>query len=250
MPHFKRNQAAADELLEHAIAAWESRSFRQPGPHTSDAIYCLLKAWLRLKGVNTREAVADNPRLAAKLFAGNGHHAFLQVEQDAEAEEYLDLGDGRGYHCTIDLDRDPECPEEIKSTRYSEKKLLIDIASYIEQVATYALVRLTKLARIFPLYLNGDYAKNRDPLFTAFDLTFEDFELVAWEKELRRRHIAMTADEPPDPSGEHHAYECDGCPVAKGVVVGGRVIKCSEAQMKAERGKFFGDLTDYSIMEE
>lgn len=232
------NPAASEELLRMADAHKQEHQPRSPGMHASDLIYCRRKSWYRrqrgLTGGSSEDETLDVRTLALFLM-GQGHHAIFQRCIPEHEEHYtLTDSDGTTYEIvgTPDMDwpehigldpRLPRPPGEIKTTRFSAEKVPDrDIPHYVEQLATYCLMRRIRQGRLYVYHLNGDYNSKRggntgmSPILKCYEFEFSNDELAAWGDALAWRAFqVVNGDErggPPEGVGTHYAWECGYCP--------------------------------------
>jgi len=206
----RENPEAAAQILAEARERVDARSLRAPGVHVSDLIRCLRRSWYEKRGY-----VASDPGVDSIMLLGHGHHGVLQPP--AGAEMHVTLAGEVPIHGTIDVYL-PENklwthPTEIKSTRYSSEKPVIDgLGQYIEQLAAYCLIVGDPTGRLVIWHLMGNYSTSRAPKLRVWDIIFEEGELESWEPELRRRAAILIGDEEPS-LDEHFEWECKDCPL-------------------------------------
>lgn len=210
--------AEAPELADHMIRSantslWKDRT--SGPPHVTDLVGCLRKAWLKRRGMKTPALDTEDH---ATLLAGHGHHAILENARFPEMQTEVHLQDdtipvqGSADLIFVDDLYDPvPATGEIKTTRASAKKSIADIPHYIEQVASYCVIRRVNRAVVFILHLFGDYTGAKRSQFKAWRLYFSDDELQDWYLELKRRSAILLGDELPGLT-EHAAWECGYCP--------------------------------------
>ena len=197
----RRRSDIAAHLLREAIAADEELNPREPGMHSSDLTRCLRQSWWRLhEGLELYNDPADDPEGAATMFAGKGHGAFLQKGQGGGEHKVVLPTPSGDITCTIDI-RVPAFDVyvgEIKTTRGTSNRPVIEQYRWIEQVAMYCLAENVDYAVLTPLYLLGDYRVARRSQYEAFTLRFSGRELYAWSNEVRERAELLMSSTPPD----------------------------------------------------
>jgi len=206
----RENPEAAAQILAEARERVDARDLRVPGIHVSDLIRCLRRSWYERQGY-----VARDPDVDSIMLLGQSHHGILQPPKGVEVHVLLD-GDPP-IHGTVDAYLPASVlyqhPTEIKSTRYSSEKPVIDaLGHYIEQLASYCLMLGDEQGRLVVWHIMGDYAKRRSPKLRVWDIMFEAGELQSWEPELRRRARIVLGDEEPS-LDEHFEWECKDCPL-------------------------------------
>jgi hypothetical protein len=203
----KENPEAAREMLLAAKAAQEAAHPRAEGLHVSDLIYCLRKAWYRRNGYPEPERSVEDEAI---LLMGQGHHGLLQCQGEYERPVVINFV-AESVHGTVDLVLPDGMPVEIKTTRYSSNKSLMDLPHYVEQLASYAVALELRDGRLAIWHLNGDYRDNRQPVLRVWDLSLNPVECLMWLDELERRADAVMADWEPGIE-DHYPWECKSCP--------------------------------------
>jgi hypothetical protein len=201
---------AADLLIRAAQEYGESLHPRAEGVHVSDIIACRRKGWYRLNG----ERVAPHSLETLLLFLmGQGHHSLLEAGQ-SEVTLSIDV-DGIRVTGNVDHMEEDEhgeaYPAEFKTTRASYGKMKTPTDHYVEQAASYAAMKGVAHARIYVVFLLGDYKGAKLPKIRAWDLLFTDAEMGAWRREMARRTALIAGSELPS-LDEHHDWECKYCP--------------------------------------
>lgn len=203
------NPAAADEMVREAHAYLESLHPRSTGLHVSDLIRCRRQAWFERRGLI---ASPHSTQTLLLFLMGQGHHSLLEAGVPEEELEITFDGIRVVGHVDHPLaEDDEEFPGEIKTTRASAKKMKIPSAKYVQQVASYAVIKGVNRARIYAIFLLGDYSRAKLPTIKAWDLEFTDQELRAWKREMGRRAKVLAGDEMPT-LAEHETWECQYCP--------------------------------------
>lgn len=207
--HATLNPAALDELVRRALEKKEHGHPREPGLHVSHLVQCRRRSWYELHGHEVPPHSIDK---LIMFMMGEGHHLFLQR---GLSEKTLRWQSPSGFWITgnVDLEeQDVEGNTELKTTRYSAKKMVWDMQQYIEQVCSYNVMDGMKTeARIYVFHLLGDYTGAKQASGAAWDLSFEDHELVEWRDEMDRR-AATILDEVPPSLDDHRDWECQYCP--------------------------------------
>ena len=176
--------------------------------HVSELITCLAQAYYkRVVGVPARIQPAED----LTFMVGSAFHAWLEFEP--EKPIILEGMIGRP-----DM-HDGEIPAELKTTRLSASHDPLDLGSYIDQIAAYAVMEDQLSARLTVLHLNGDYGEDRAPMLRSWLLSWTQEELDQWALKLAgRRSILQTALEtetPPDTKYRRKGGVCSLCPFYK-----------------------------------
>lgn len=213
------NAVAAEVLVHLAWQAQETLRERPDGVHVSDVVGCPRKAWY---GRNGRP---EHHSLDTKLMfmTGSGHHAMIQdiakIPPDSATIEVevpvRVVAPGVLIHGTVDLLlSDPvggdELVAEIKTTRASSNKNPEESSHYLEQIASYCVALGVSKARLYILHLQGNYRDIRTPQLKCWELEFAPEELIAWEREMLRRHALIVGEATPHPY-EARSWECGYC---------------------------------------
>jgi hypothetical protein len=211
----RRNQVAANNLIEAAYAANQSDRLHGP-PHVTDLTGCLRKAWY-YRHHQAREGMDLQGK--SRVLLGHTVHRLLEMAdvKDIKTEQYL-FDSAIPIQGTADALGRAEWHDglwqtvyEFKTTEASSKHGPEKWPQYVEQVAGYCLMADADRGRLYPWHLRGDY-KDVRTLFTAWDLEFTPSELRAWREELMRRADLVLTTSAPPPIGEHQTWECDYCP--------------------------------------
>jgi CRISPR/Cas system-associated exonuclease Cas4 (RecB family) len=200
------NPAAADELIREAHDFLESLHPRSKGIHVSDLIRCRRQAWYERRGYI---AVPHSTQTLLLFLMGQGHHSLLEAGAE-EVALAVNL-DGIEVVGHVDHMEEEGFPGEIKTTRASAKKMKIPSDHYVQQAASYAVMKGVTRARIYAVFLLGDYTRAKLPSIKAWDLEFTELELRNWRREMGRRAHVLMGDEVPS-LGEHVEWECNYCP--------------------------------------
>jgi hypothetical protein len=203
------NPAAAEELVREAWDYLQSLDPRS-GIHVSDLVNCRRQGWYQRNGYI---AAPHSTQTLLLFLMGQGHHSLLEAGAK-EIRMRVDV-DGIELIGTVDhmeeIGTPDEFPGEIKTTRASMGKMTIPSTNYIEQAASYAVMKGANHARIYVIFLLGDYKGAKLPAIKAWDLEFTDLELRNWRREMGRRAAVLAG--PTVPSlAEHRGWECDRCP--------------------------------------
>lgn len=205
---------AAELLIREAHEFLESLHPRAGGVHVSDIIRCRRQGWYRLNGY---EVSPHSTQTLLLFLMGQGHHSLLEA---GTAEVSLEITyDGIRVTGNVDhMEEDDagEYPAEFKTTRASMKKMTVPSDAYVEQAASYAVMKGTNHARIYIVFLLGDYSGAKLPGIKAWDLVFSEQELGAWRREMARRAVVLSGSELPS-LAEHQEWECKYCPFAERV---------------------------------
>jgi hypothetical protein len=164
------------------------------------------------------EVPAESDAFTLITALGKGLHNLFESgsEETFESEGLLFTPDevvpGEGHNTVV----------EFKTTRYSARKGLSEMGSYVEQIAGYCALLGVRHARLHILHLVGDY-KNPTPVHRCFDVEFEERELAWWKGEILRRRDMIQAAESMEaiPLAEHQTWECKYCPLLGGACPGG-----------------------------
>jgi hypothetical protein len=192
--------------------AWDFMESLDPrtGIHVSDLIRCRRQSWFQRQGFI---AAPHSTQTLLLFLMGQGHHSLLEAGAD-EIRMRVVMG-GLEITGTVDYMEErgtpDEFPGEIKTTRASMGKMKIPSTQYIEQAASYAVMKGVNRARIYVVFLLGDYKGPKLPAIKAWDLEFTDLELRHWRQEMERRAGVLAADTVPG-LNEHRAWECERCP--------------------------------------
>lgn len=199
---YTANPAKADELIRAVQARTEAEDAREPGLHASDLIYCLRKAWYRRNGHVEAERDTDGN---LTLLIGKGFHTLLEGGRP-EDHEILDTAAGP-VHGTIDMVEYEDglpIPVELKSTRARATKPPIDSPHYLEQLATYCVMKAVTHGRLIIVHLT-------EPTIKCWDVEFSKFELDQWAEELENRALLVSDSELHAEPFDHYAWECRYC---------------------------------------
>lgn len=204
------NPAAAEELVRLADEYSRERNPRAEGIHVSDLIRCRRQGWYQLNGYPTPPHSTQTLLL---FLMGQGHHALLEL---GEPETHLEITTEDGIRITGTADRQEEegFPGELKTTRASYGRMKLPSEHYVEQAASYAVMQGVDHARIYVVFLLGDYKGAKIPRIRAWDLQFTRQELDAWSREMARRARVLAGPELPA-LDEHATWECNYCPFAE-----------------------------------
>lgn len=206
------NPAAAEEMIREAHDYLESLHPRSTGLHVSDLIRCRRQAWYERNGFT---AIPFSTQTLLLFLMGQGHHSLLEAGVQEEELEISFDGIKVVGHVDHPIDEDGVTfPGEIKTTRASAKKMQIPSAKYVQQVASYAVIKGVNRARIYAIFLLGDYSRAKLPTIKAWDLEFTDQELRAWKREMARRAAVLVGAETPS-LAEHEGWECQYCGFAE-----------------------------------
>lgn len=203
----------AEQMLA-AAAAKHSHADRPTGIHLSDLLVCLARSYYnRMVGT----PVSQEPVINLQFMLGEAFHAWLEVQP-----EHPMLFDGRWQTPDqVETETGILLPVEIKSTRYSSAKGLVDY--HLDQLAGYCLGYGVNKGRMVVLYMMGDYGANRQPQFSVADVEFSDAELARWRKHLNYRQEllqhALDTGAPPS-LNQRLSWACGTC-VYKGLVCPG-----------------------------
>lgn len=204
---------AAEEIVREADQFSRERNPRAEGVHVSDLVRCRRQAWYALNG---EPAPPHSTQTLLLFLMGQGHHSLLEA---GESEVHLEVTFD-GVKITGSVDRQEydsdgaPYPSEVKTTRASAGKMKLPSAHYVEQVASYAVMQGADHARIYAVFLLGDYKGAKLPKIKAWDLFFSPQELADWRREMGRR--ARIVAGPTLPSlDEHVEWECQYCPFAE-----------------------------------
>jgi CRISPR/Cas system-associated exonuclease Cas4 (RecB family) len=208
------NPMAAETLIREADEFLRSLHPRAEGLHVSDLVRCRRQGWYTRNGFT----LAPHSTQTLLLFLmGQGHHSLLEAGMEEVSLE-IDL-DGIKVTGSVDHmeeDNEGEYPAEFKTTRASSKRMIVPSDHYIEQAASYAVMKGTNHARIYVIFLLGDYARTKLPTIKAWDLVFTDQEVDAWRNEMARRARVLVGDTVPS-LAEHAEWECKYCPLSQRV---------------------------------
>lgn len=178
------------------------------GVHVSDLIYCLRKGHAKRQLGAQAEETGDE--LVLVWLIGHSHEALL--------------GQGKTKGLPLEVDGIIGTPDlwdegliEVKSTRSSAKKELMDMPHYLAQAAAYAAMHAVTEARVFVLHLMGDYDRSHPPQaqLRIWKVQFGQEELDRWWLELQRRRDVLTAEDRPGLAYHSPAWEweCGYCSV-------------------------------------
>ena len=211
MAEYQENPAAASMLITLANRAqWKDR--RHGPPHVTDLTGCLRKAWYRRNGQPFPPLTEQDH---ATLLAGQAHHAILQgASIDGMETEVHAQDDSIPVQGSIDLMIPWEgeiVPGEIKTTRASSKHDLDHWPHYVEQLASYMVLKQATTGLLFVLHTMGDWSGPKAAKFLAWTLRISQSESAAWVRELSRRSREVVQPSPPDIE-EHATWECSYCP--------------------------------------
>lgn len=205
------------------------------GVHVSDLIYCLLKGWHLHKLDQLPE----------------GRHAYTGETVDEQVlvwtvghshEAIFGKGKVKGQPTERDgiigtPDFFDDLLDEMKSTRYSAKKTIEELAHYIAQAAAYAAMFGQEEVRVMVFHLMGDYDRSHPPQaqLRIWRLRFkrEDLE-VYWQEMVQRKEAILGDTEPaPDPCWD---WECGYCKVRELIgCPGGAVWQQEQAKKKQKQ---------------
>lgn len=236
MATFTERPDLADALVADIEADFQrERESKGSKPHVSDLLYCLRKGWEFRHGyVAPPRGIGD----ILVLLLGHALHAIIARSKRAgrsvnvPVETYYAIGEADGVVDGFGV-------EDAKSTRQSVNKGPVPLTSphYVEQIASY-IVMLRSMGRWIPgraiihaLHLLGNY-KPPFPMLKSWEILLSDAELSRWETELKRRAALLDGKAPP--SGEHHEWECQYCPLSP--LKGG---SCPEREGSGRPASFF-----------
>jgi hypothetical protein len=214
----RENQAVAAAMLVEVRAALTME--RAEGLHVSDLIYCLRKSWYRRNGYPERERSVEDESV---LLLGQAQHVLVQNcqgEKERRIRMFLDK-DGGELHGTVDLVLPDGMPVEIKGTRASSKKAVIESCpQYVEQLASYCVMLGQVKGRLAIWHLMGNYGDTRSPILKVWDAEWAESELRDWTSELVRRADTVLVDWEPG-LDDHYEWECKYCPFLNNPCPGG-----------------------------
>jgi len=161
--------------------------------HVTDLIYCLRKAWYRIKGYDAN--IPDEAVMATGL--GRGLHEVFETSPFKEVQVERD-----GIVGSIDMIADTIT--EIKTTRFR-----LDIReNWIRQIKAYLAMYGGREADLLVVDVAGNRVK-------GYRLIFTDEEIDEWWRWMldrkKRLEEHLTKDEPP-PQEPEYKWECNGCP--------------------------------------
>lgn len=206
-----KNPAAADELVRKSQDYLKEKYPRAEGVHVSDLIRCRVAGWYERNGYAKSEHSTETLTM---FLMGQGHHAVLE---NGQPEYHLEVDmDGIRITGTVDKmewDVDPKrgTPAELKTTKYSAKKMVWEMQHYVEQLASYCVMHGATFGRIHVFHMMGDYAKQRQPVLHTWEIEFSEDELSKWESVMKQRARLLMSDTIP-PLSEHRDWECEYCP--------------------------------------
>jgi len=193
------------------------------GYHVSDLLYCMLKQWAtrRLQEL-PRDVLEQEPDETVLVWViGRSHEDLLGQDLKKEAPREKD-------GITGSVDRWLGRTVEMKSTRMSAKKDLLEMPHYIAQAAAYCVIYEETECTILVFHLMGDYyhqttegkAAQASPAakLRVYKVSFEKETLDAWWDELLRRKAILEGDEQPEVDEVYSPmweWECQYCRVGK-----------------------------------
>ncbi len=210
------NKEAVSGVLQ---AVRKSQGFNiREGIHVSDLVYCLMKGYLRK---TTPVPIIEEDAVTLMWLLGRGHHGIFEI---GASEVPVEAG---GIVGTVDLiqldDHGENYPVEIKTTRQSANRAIIDQTHWFQQLASYCCMLDTEDGQLWVMYLNGNY-KPPTPILKVYNLHFSYSDLAAWWGEMTRRKELLTAmlsvsraefaEHPEELIGlipYHHTWECSYC---------------------------------------
>ncbi len=155
------------------------------GIHITDLIYCLRKAYFR-KILNIPPTEEQVLYYATGLFY---HNLFEENLREIEIE----LDGITGTLDCIGFIDDTTIPVEIKTTRISSNKDILDMKHWLIQLKGYAKLIGSSRARLIVLHLVGDW-KNPSPQLLCYDFEFTREEIDEnWSWLISRRDILLDA---------------------------------------------------------
>ncbi len=199
---------AAEAIIREAQDYLNEQNPREDGVHVSDLVQCRRKGWYRIHGFPVAPHSTDTLLM---FLLGQGHHVLLEAA-DKEVQLEIEFDGIRvvGHVDKMLEEGGQEFPGEVKTTRAGSKKMKTPTDHYVEQAASYAVMKDTNRARIYVIFLLGDYTGAKKPKIKAWDLVFSDEELILWKREMQRRAKVLAGDEVPS-LAEHHKWECNYC---------------------------------------
>ena len=161
-----------DAVSKVLQAVRKSQGFNvREGIHVSDLVYCLHKAYIRRIAL---EPIVEEDAVTLMWLLGRGHHGIFEIgasEVPVEADEIVG---------TVDLIQVAaggwNYPVEIKTTRQSSNRPIIDQTHWFQQLASYCYMLGRQSGQLWVMYLNGNY-KPPTPVPLAWNLEFSAREL-------------------------------------------------------------------------
>jgi len=199
-----------DDLASALLSRFRAEGPR-PGLHVSDlANPCLRRVYYSKRGL----APATDEDLLLWL-AGKAHHQLLEGRvREIELE-------GDGITGTIDcLEQDTEgrVLAEFKTTRSSSNKdVMKEYIWWIEQVMAYLHLFGDTKARLYVLFLMGNWKPPTEPHLKSWELTFTEKELKDnWAEMLERKKVlcdSLNNNLPPLGPRKGMEWICEKCSV-------------------------------------
>lgn len=189
------------------------------GWHVSDLLYCMLKQWAtkRLQEL-PRDVMEQDPDETILVWViGRSHEDLLGQDLKKEPPREKD-------GITGSIDRWLGRTIEMKSTRMSAKKDLLEMPHYIAQAAAYCVIYEETECTILVFHLMGAYehqtsegkARGTTPQakLRVYKVSFAQETLDIWWAELLRRKSVLEGDEQPpvdDMYSPMWPWECAYC---------------------------------------
>lgn len=208
----QENPMAADLLIHEANDFLQGLYPREAGLHVSDIIKCRRASWFRAQGY---QMGAHSTQTLLLFLMGQGHHSLLEAARaETKLEAFFDGIRVTGSVDNMETDDQGPYPAEYKTTRASAGKMKVPSEQYVLQAASYAVMEDTNHARIYVIFLLGDYKGAKLPQIKAWDVYFSVQELRLWRGEMARRAVMIAGDTLPS-LDEHATWECKYCPYAQ-----------------------------------
>ena len=214
------------------------------GVHVSDLLYCLLKQWAKkkLESLPRNVLEEDEDEQLLMWVVGRSHEDIfgkgMQVKDPIERDGIVGS-----------IDRWSGIPVEIKSTRASAKKDIMEMPHYVAQVAAYCYGHNQTECTVIVFHVMGDYyhqtregkAEKAGPSakLKVYHLEFEKEMLAEWWDELLRRKAILEGDEKPEVDDMYSPmweWECQYCKVG-GYVNCEKWLSIEEDRRKAHERK-------------
>ena len=202
-----QNVQAQGEII--SSLQWLGRS--RSGVHVSDLVLCLRKSYLRA----VHEILPTEEEVLFWL-VGRGYHAALEgYEQPSEVSL---VRDGlMGTPDQVILENGRVIPVEIKSTRQSVNKDILENIWWLRTIKAYCFLCSTTFGRLVVLNIIGDW-KDIAPQLRVFDFGFTPEEIQEnWEWLQARKALYLESFEKRTlpPLEKTPAWMCKSCVVVK-----------------------------------
>lgn len=199
-----------DDLARALLSRFRAEEPR-PNIHVSDlANPCLRRAYYSKKGL----APATDEDLLLWL-AGRAHHELMEGKL---REIQLERDGITGTIDCLDNDTESRVVAEFKTTRASSTKDVVgEYPWWLEQVMSYLRLFGDTRARLYVLFLMGNWKPPTEPQLKVYELTFTEKEIADnWAEMCRRRDTlvgSLNSSDPPLGPRQGMEWVCERCSV-------------------------------------